>query len=108
MIAHIEAESTLTDRYQTSVPTAVRQALKLGKRDKIRYVIRDSGEVVLQRVSPGDDDPALAAFLLLLERDIQAHPERLQAVNPSLISRTNTLVKDVDLDLDAPLDAQYE
>lgn len=34
MAANFEVESTLTDRYQTTVPETVRRALKLGKRDK--------------------------------------------------------------------------
>ena len=51
MPATLEAESTLTDRYQTTVPETVRRALRLRKRDKIQYVIRPSGEVVLTRAS---------------------------------------------------------
>jgi antitoxin PrlF len=47
MAATLEVESTLTDRYQTTVPETVRRALKLGKRDKIHYTIRPS--VDLQR-----------------------------------------------------------
>jgi len=43
MPATLEAESTLTDRYQTTVPETVRRALRLRKRDKIQYVIRPSG-----------------------------------------------------------------
>jgi antitoxin PrlF len=39
----IEVESTLTDRYQTTVPVIVRHALGLGKRDKIHYTIRQEG-----------------------------------------------------------------
>ena len=35
MPATLEAESTLTDRYRTTVPDAVRRALQLRKRDKI-------------------------------------------------------------------------
>jgi bifunctional DNA-binding transcriptional regulator/antitoxin component of YhaV-PrlF toxin-antitoxin module len=42
MPATLEAESTLTDRYQTTVPETVRRALRLGKRDKMRYTIRPS------------------------------------------------------------------
>ncbi len=49
MPATLEVESTLTDRYQTTVPETVRRALRLGKRDKIHYTIRPSGEVVLTR-----------------------------------------------------------
>lgn len=32
----LDAESTLMDRYQTTVPETVRRALGLGKRDKTR------------------------------------------------------------------------
>jgi len=39
MPATFEAESTLTDRYQTIVPETVRRALRLRKRDKIQYLI---------------------------------------------------------------------
>lgn len=49
MAATLEVESTLTDRYQTTVSETARRALKLGKRDKIHYTIRASGEVVLTR-----------------------------------------------------------
>jgi len=38
--AALEAESTLTDRDQTTVPETVRRALKLGKPDKLQYTIR--------------------------------------------------------------------
>ena len=49
MATTLEVESTLTDRYQTTVPETVRRVLKLGKRDKIHYTIRLDGEVVLSR-----------------------------------------------------------
>jgi antitoxin PrlF len=49
MSASLEVESMLTDRYQTTVPETVRRTLRLRKRDKIQYVIRPSGEVVLTR-----------------------------------------------------------
>jgi bifunctional DNA-binding transcriptional regulator/antitoxin component of YhaV-PrlF toxin-antitoxin module len=42
-----EAESTLTDRCQTTVPETVRRALRLRERDKIRYSIRPRKEVML-------------------------------------------------------------
>ncbi|MEY4014938.1 MAG: hypothetical protein RLZZ290_1802, partial [Pseudomonadota bacterium] len=64
MATTLEVQSTLTDRYQTTVPETVRRALKLGKRDKIHYSIRPSGEVVLTRADASDeDDPALGPFL---------------------------------------------
>lgn len=109
MAATLEAESTLTDRYQTTVPETVRRALRLGKRDKIHYTIRPNGEVVLTRAATGDgDDPALAPFLGLLARDMAEHPERLQAVRHDLAQRIQTLVGGVKVDLDAPLPADGE
>jgi antitoxin PrlF len=109
MPATIEAESTLTDRYQTTVPETVRRALRLRKRDKIHYTIRPDGEVVLTRAAPMDgDDPALAPFLRFLARDMAAHPERLQAVDAGLAQRIQTLVGGVEVDLDTPLSADNE
>lgn len=109
MTATLEVESTLTDRYQTTVPETVRRALKLSKRDKIRYTIRPSGEVVLARVEASDgDDPVLGQFLGFLAADITRHPERLQAVDAGLVQRLQSLVGDVDVDLDAALSEDDE
>jgi len=52
MPATLESESTLTDLYQTTVLETVRRALRLRKRDKILYVIRPSGEVVVDLDAP--------------------------------------------------------
>ena len=99
-----DVESGLTDRYQTTVPQPVRQALGLRKRDRIRYAFRANGEVVLQRVSPDcvDDDPALTPFLALLQQDIAGAPERLQPITSDLVQRIQTLVGNLEVDLDAP------
>ena len=109
MPATFEVESTLTDRYQTTVPETVRRALRLGKRDKIHYTIRPGGEVVLTRAEGSEgDDPVLGQFLGFLARDIAAHPERLQAVDARLVQRLRSLVGGVEVDLDAPLSADDE
>ncbi len=109
MPATLEVESTLTDRYQTTVPETVRRALRLGKRDKIRYSIRPSGEVVVTRADAAEgDDPVLGQFLGFLARDIASHPERLQAVDAGLVQRLHSLVGDVEVDLDAALSADDE
>ena len=100
-----EVESALTDRYQTTVPKPVRRALGLRKRDRIRYAFRSNGEVVLQRVSPdpGEEDPALAPFLALLEQDIASHPDRLQPIGADLVQRLQDLVGAIEVDLDEAL-----
>ena len=105
-----EVESSLTDRYQTTVQQPVRQALGLRKRDRIRYAFRANGEVVLQRVraEPGDDDPALTPFLALLEQDIARAPAHLQPITSDLVQRLQTLVGDLEVDLDTPLTDEDE
>lgn len=109
MAAPLEVESTLTDRYQTTVPETVRRALKLGKRDKIHYTIRPSGEVVLTRAEASDgDDPVLGQFLGFLARDIASHPDRLQLVDAGLVQRLQSLVGGMEIDLDAALSADDE
>lgn len=109
MTATLEVESTLTDRYQTTVPETVRRALRLGKRDKIHYTIRPNGEVVLTRAEFSEgDDPVLGQFLDFLTRDIASNPERLQALDASLAQRLQSLVGNIEVDLDATLSADDE
>ena len=109
MLATLEVESTLTDRYQTTVPMTVRRALKLGKRDKLQYTIRAGGEVVLTRVEPAEgDDPVVGQFLDFLARDMASQPQRLQPLTADLGQRIRTQVGGVEVDLDAPLSADDE
>jgi antitoxin PrlF len=109
MPATLDVESTLTDRYQTTVPETVRRALRLSKRDKINYSIRPSGEVVLTRAEASEgDDPVLGQFLGFLARDIASHPERLRAVDAGLVQRLQSLVGGIEVDLDAALSADDE
>jgi antitoxin PrlF len=109
MAATLELESTLTDRYQTTVPDAVRRALKLGKRDKIRYLVQPDGSVVLTRaVGAPDDDPVLDKFLSFLAHDIESHPRHVRALDARFVKRIRALVKGVKVDLDAELAPEDE
>jgi len=104
MSTAIEDDSTLTDRYQTTVPKSVRLALKLKKRDKVHYTIRANGEVVLTRADDDShQDPAISHFLNFLERDLQAHPENIRAVTASTFSDAQRLTQGIDVDLDERL-----
>ena len=108
MPAVLHAESTLTSRYQTTIPDLVRRALTLNKQDKIRYTVRPDGDVVLSRAEEPEEhnDPVLEPLLALLARDIEEHPERLRPLSQELLRRIDDLVGDVnldDVDLNAPL-----
>lgn len=97
------SESTLTDRYQTTVPDPVRKALGLNKRDKICYTIQPDGKVWISRADQTESDPVLGEFLNFLARDMEKNSQHLQAMSSDLVSHVQSLVSGVDLDLDAPL-----
>ena len=109
MPATPKLESTLTDRYQTTVPDPVRRALGLGKRDKIRYLVQADGTVLLTRGGGVDeDDPVLARFLEFLASDIASRPGAIRALDRKLLKRLESLVKGVRVKLDEPLDPRDE
>ena len=109
MPATLEVESTLTDRYQTTVPETVRRALHLAKRDKIHYTIRPNGEVVISRVEIAEEvDPVLGQFLGFLSRDIASHPERLRSIDAGFVQRLQLLTSGIEVDLDDALSADDE
>jgi antitoxin PrlF len=95
-----EIQSTLTDRYQTTVPESVRRALRLDKRDRIHYFIRSNGEVVLTRAEPvPEHDPVLEQFLSFLAADIAKRPDQLVPVDAAWAARMQTLVGTTEVDL---------
>jgi antitoxin PrlF len=98
------SESTLTDRYQTTVPAPVRKFLGLGKNDKIGYILQSDGTVAISRVAQTESDPILKPFLDLLAQDIEHNPQRLQPISADLIDRIRSLVADVDVDLNESID----
>lgn len=102
----LHAQSTLTDRYQTTIPEPIREALHLDKRDKIEYTIDNHGKVMLSRAD--EDDPALGEFLLFLTNDIKKHPKHISSISSALFSRAQSLVSGIEVDLDAPLSEKDE
>lgn len=102
----LHAQSTLTDRYQTTIPEPIREALHLGKRDKIEYVINNNGKVIISRAD--EDDPVLGEFLTFLANDIKKHPGHVKSISSALFSRAKSLISGIEIDLDAPLSEKDE
>jgi bifunctional DNA-binding transcriptional regulator/antitoxin component of YhaV-PrlF toxin-antitoxin module len=48
-------QSTITDKFQTTIPLAVRQALKLSPRQRVSYQVRPDGSAVMRPVPPLDE-----------------------------------------------------
>ncbi len=97
------SESTLTDRYQTTVPAPVRKYLGLNKNDKICYTLHPDGAVLISRGEPAANDPILENFLDLLAQDMQKNPKNLRPINSDLVNKVQSLVSEVNFDINEPL-----
>jgi antitoxin PrlF len=102
----VSAESTLTDRYQTTIPEVVRKALGLGKRDKLEFLLDETGAVRLKKVEDLEEheDPTLMAFLDLLAKDIEQNPQNLRELGDSFWQAIDKLTEGVEVDMDEKLD----
>jgi antitoxin PrlF len=94
MAAQLQVESTLTEKYQATVPDAIRKALRLNKRDRIRFTLQPDGSVVLSRAEPNQTtDADLKPFLRLLARELEVHPEAFRTLAPALVKQARALTK---------------
>lgn len=107
MARTFEELSTITSKGQTTVPKSVRQALGLSEGDQIAFRVDEAG-VTLRRADDNDDDPALAAFLTFLAKDIAQHPSRLQTLSPALVKRMTKLTKGLTFDPDEPIEGEVD
>ena len=101
----IEEVCTITAKGQTTVPKAIRQALGVSYGGRITFRV-DDGAVSVHAAGEPQEDPALAPFLALLERDIAARPEALVPLTPGLAARMIAATEGVEADPDAAIDGE--
>jgi antitoxin PrlF len=101
----IEEVCTITAKGQTTVPKAIRQALGVSYGGRIAFRVED-GIVSVHAAAEPEEDPALAPFLALLERDIAARPEALVPLTPELADRIAAATEGVESDPDAPIEGE--
>ena len=103
----IHEVATMTSKGQITVPKPIRQALGVEAGAKVAFELEDDGRVVVTRAD-GDtehEDPAICAFLDLLERDIEAgnvHPI------PEDLAQAMLAHAGRDIDLDEPFHGDVE
>ena len=71
-MSDIHEEATVTSKGQITLPKPIRQALGVTIGSKVAFDLRRGVVVVTRAEETGHDDPAIAAFLGMLERDIRA------------------------------------
>jgi|SRR5450631_90845 antitoxin PrlF len=101
-----EELSTVSSKGQTTIPKPVRQALGVNEGDRIAFRVDESG-VTLRRAGE-DSDPAIAAFLLFLAKDIEANPGQLRSFTPELMQSIAGLTESVEFDPDEQIDGDVE
>lgn len=112
----LSIESSLTSRYQTTVPKTIRDILGLRKNDKIRYSIDSFGRVTISRANQADseedleekEDPVVEKFLSFLEQDMLNHPESIGEIPSDLVKRAQDLIFGVEFDLEEMLEEILE
>lgn len=78
-MANIESRAKLTSKGQVTIPISARKALGLEEGDSIAFRVLDGGKVEMFREASVDaDDAVVAAYLTFMEKDLVAHPQKLQ------------------------------
>jgi len=100
----IEETSTISAKGQTTVPKSVRQALGVDAGDKIAFRVED-GRVTVHNPNTEHRDPAVAAFLHLIEKDI-ATGGAVRDLPRDLALTLRRILKQVPVDLDEELEGE--
>jgi len=85
------------------VPRAIRQALGVGYGGRIAFRVED-GAVSVHAVTDSGQDPALAPFLTLLERDLAARPQALVPLSAGMAERMVAATQGVEVAVDSPIE----
>jgi antitoxin PrlF len=94
----IHEVGTMTTKGQVTVPKAIRQALGLETCRKLVFELHGD-EAVMRRADTTHDDPAIDAFLDLLENDLRTG-RHLCAVLPPELKEAMLEYRDISVDLE--------
>jgi antitoxin PrlF len=96
----IHQVATITSKGQITLPKPIRQALGVDYGGKVAFELRGSQVVVSRVEKTPHEDPAIASFLTLLEKDIRTG-QHLCALPDDLVqAMLTTLTQPVDLEAD--------
>ena len=96
----IHEVATITSKGQITLPTPIRQALGVGYGGKVAFELQGTQVIVSRADEAPHEDPAIASFLALLERDI-CRSQKLGTLPDDLVhAMLSTLTQPVDLGVD--------
>lgn len=68
----IHETATVTFKWQITLPKSIRQALGIDVGGKVTFELHGETVIVTRATDAAHEDPAIAGFLRLLERDIRS------------------------------------
>jgi antitoxin PrlF len=97
--------SRITSKGQITLPKTVRVSLGVAEGDVVSFRTVD-GRIVIERDTQPEDvvDPAIAAFLDLIENDITERRGAAGDFPKPLMEAMLALTRDIEVDLDAEID----
>ena len=104
-MSHIQEVATITSKGQITLPKAIRQALGVDYGGKVAFHLRGSKVVVTRADTADHEDPAIGAFLALLESDIRAGrhvgslPDDLVQAMQATLEQATDLATDIEGDV---------
>jgi antitoxin PrlF len=106
MASVIEETSTITAKGQTTVPKSVRRALGIDYGGKIAFRV-EGGRVTVHNPDAGDRDPAIAAYLTLIENDTAAG-RNLRDLPAGVAAAMQRAMDEAPIDLDEELEGDVD
>ena len=101
-MSSVHAVATVTSKGQITLPKPIRQALGVGVGGKVAFDLRGSEVIVSRAQDDPHEDPAIASFLDLLEKDI--HSGRHVTALPDDLARALTAALRQPPDLDSEIE----
>ena len=98
----IHEVDTITSKGQTTLPKPIGQVLGVDYGDKVAFDLRGSQVIVTRADESSQEDPAIASFLALLEKDI--HMGKHLCNSPHGLVQAMQAVASLPVDLDANIE----
>ena len=102
----IHEVATMTAKGQITVPKPIRQALGADTGTKVTFELHENGQVVVSRADAEHEDPAIRAFLDLIEKEIGAG--RGVEEIPDDVAQEMLEHAELDIDLDEPIEGDVD
>ena len=95
---HIHGTATVTSKGQITLPKPIRQALGISVGERIAFDLRGTEVIVSKAEESEHVDPAIVAFLSLLEQDIQSGSHLSSLPDDLKLAMLNHQHHSIDLD----------